>query len=202
MFPLRKRTLRLKSGVTRNFPHGLAREQWPAVMVVSSRYAQPPVSRDTQTRTMRPAPSSADRRRCLTRPTRPLSANCRKRRKPYGAIGKAVGLSGAAVRGSAALGRDRNHPDRRRHDPVQLTPRQAMIEEHERGFGRARRPIARKRRKYWHCRRRRVSTLLEAFTADDDDLLDPVMRIRRIPASTTVFTYLRLIEQRYDYGVR
>ena len=50
----------------------------------------------------------------------------------------------------------------------------------------------------------RFDMLLEVFTADDDDLLDLVMRIRRIPGvdHTEVFTYLRLIEQRYDYGVR
>ena len=129
-------------------------------------------------------------------------------RKPYGAIGKVVGLSEAAVRGRVQrLVETGIIQIVAVTDPVQLGyRRQAMIGVNTSGDLDA---LADQLRAtdgidYIVAAAGRFDMLLEVFTADDDDLLDLVMRIRRIPGvdHTEVFTYLRLIEQRYDYGVR
>ncbi len=129
-------------------------------------------------------------------------------RKPYGAIGKVVGLSEAAVRGRVQrLVEAGIIQIVTVTDPIQLGyRRQALIGVNTSGDLDA---IADRLRKtggidYIVAAAGRFDMLLEVFTADDDDLLDLVMRIRKIPGvdHTEVFTYLRLIEQRYDFGVR
>ena len=128
-------------------------------------------------------------------------------RKPYGAIGKVVGLSEAAVRGRVQrLVEAGIIQIVAVTDPIQLGyRRQALIGVNTTGDLDA---IAARLREtdgidYIVAAAGRFDMLLEGFTADDDELLDLVMRIRKIPGvdHTEVFTYLRLIEQRYDFGV-
>ena len=131
-------------------------------------------------------------------------------RRPYASIGKAVGLSEAAVRQRVQrLHRGRRDADRRGHRPVQLGfARQAMIGIQVDGDSpRSRRSSADARRRSTTSSSppaRSTSSPRSSARTTTHLLARDQRRIRSIPGvrTTETFVYLKLAKQTYTWGTR
>lgn len=129
-------------------------------------------------------------------------------RMPYAAIGKAVGLSEAAVRQRVQRLQDAAcHADRRRHRPAHPGfPRQAMIGVNCEGDleSVADELSAIDEIDYVVLTAGSFDLIVEVVCEGDGHLLEILSKIRAIPAvrATESFVYLKLRKQTYSWGTR